>query len=517
MCLHFTRNHKELKSNTPYPKDSIRRIQDYLKILKDIKRDPESRRKYFTANRVEENKNKPPTKAQQKSLMCTDLKNMEGYKQKDLKGKSFNAIKKMFDKAYKRVNTFVAMDADVTKGSSSRAVEGSKRAGEELESDKEDLEVLWGIVKARFEKTKPVDDMDILLLHTLKTMFEHHVEDTIWKYQQGLYKVKIWKLYDSSADHEGLIKEVITETMTDSTLEEYKTRGDYYSSITKMMINGKAAYELKGKFLDDLRNKAFSGIIGEDAVEHIEHFLKIVDPLYLPNKKDDDQEVLTNEVFFDPKETYKDEEHEIAEIFMIKTGIFDFETPLCMTFNEFNCLFKYDIYLFTYNIQGAKTYEKYKNELNNDPEEPWSENRVPYELIDHICKPFRFKNRKTKWPTCSLNDDGFCNGGVLPRMVRFGYMAYFQDYNCAPYHANEEEKQYKEYRCLMLGNPRQEQLVYKNEMFDLIKYSFGPAKKYIAIKEYEHDDLKRANEDACHAYQEIFRVMDEGWFMTKAE
>nr|GFD02960.1 hypothetical protein [Tanacetum cinerariifolium] len=35
------------------------------------------------------------------------------------------------------------------------------------------------------------------------------------------------------------------------------------------------------------------------------------------------------------------------------------------------------------------------------------------------------------------------------------------------------------------------------------------AKKYIAIKEYEHDDLKRANEDTCHAYQEIFRVMDE--------
>ncbi|GJY38252.1 hypothetical protein Tco_0424616 [Tanacetum coccineum] len=37
--------------------------------------------------------------------------------------------------------------------------------------------------------------------------------------------------------------------MTEPTLEEYvnKTRGDYYSGITKMMINGKAAYELKRK------------------------------------------------------------------------------------------------------------------------------------------------------------------------------------------------------------------------------------------------------------------------------
>nr|GFA83009.1 hypothetical protein [Tanacetum cinerariifolium] len=51
--------------------------------------------------------------------------------------------------------------------------------------NREDLEVLWSIVKERFKKTKPVDDMDNLLFQTLKTMFEHHVEDNIWKYQQG--------------------------------------------------------------------------------------------------------------------------------------------------------------------------------------------------------------------------------------------------------------------------------------------------------------------------------------------
>nr|GEV62411.1 retrovirus-related Pol polyprotein from transposon TNT 1-94 [Tanacetum cinerariifolium] len=35
---------------------------------------------------------------------------------------------------------------------------------------------------------KPVEDMDNLLFRTLKTMFEYHVEDTIWTYQQGLAK-----------------------------------------------------------------------------------------------------------------------------------------------------------------------------------------------------------------------------------------------------------------------------------------------------------------------------------------
>ncbi|GJV82787.1 hypothetical protein Tco_1522685 [Tanacetum coccineum] len=51
---------------------------------------------------------------------------------------------------------------------------------------------------------------------------------------------------------------------------------------TSIMVNGKNAYELKGKFLDDLHKNASSGTHGEDAVEHIEYFLKIVDPIDLP-------------------------------------------------------------------------------------------------------------------------------------------------------------------------------------------------------------------------------------------
>nr|GEU87120.1 hypothetical protein [Tanacetum cinerariifolium] len=56
--------------------------------------------------------------------------------------------------------------------------------------DREDLEVLWRLVKDRFIKSKPVDYMDSFLLHTLKTRFEYHVEDTVWRNQQGLAKVK---------------------------------------------------------------------------------------------------------------------------------------------------------------------------------------------------------------------------------------------------------------------------------------------------------------------------------------
>ncbi|GKD07902.1 hypothetical protein Tco_1187587 [Tanacetum coccineum] len=57
----------------------------------------EKRRKHFAVKRPEEKRNKPPTKAQQRKIMCTYLKNMEGYKLNDLKLKEFDYIPKMFE------------------------------------------------------------------------------------------------------------------------------------------------------------------------------------------------------------------------------------------------------------------------------------------------------------------------------------------------------------------------------------------------------------------------------------
>ncbi|GKB53408.1 hypothetical protein Tco_0904161 [Tanacetum coccineum] len=70
----------------------------------------EKRRKHFAAKRAKERRNKPPTKAQQRSIMTTYLKNMAGWKPKDLKNKSFAIVQELFEKAMKIVNTFVDMD-----------------------------------------------------------------------------------------------------------------------------------------------------------------------------------------------------------------------------------------------------------------------------------------------------------------------------------------------------------------------------------------------------------------------
>ncbi|GKB40038.1 hypothetical protein Tco_0884980 [Tanacetum coccineum] len=142
----------------------------------------------------------------------------------------------------------------------------------------------------------------------------------------------------------------------------------------------------------------------------------------------DDEVILSNKEVSDIKDENNDYEHKITEIFMIETNLFDYETMLCTKFNEFNYLLKVDTKLFTHDVKRTKTYEDYKNERNNEVDEPWSKDGVPYELCDHIYECFCIKNGKTKWPTCNSNEDGFYNGGELPGMVRVGYMIYFQDY-----------------------------------------------------------------------------------------
>ncbi|GJZ32414.1 hypothetical protein Tco_0577850 [Tanacetum coccineum] len=239
----------------------------------------EQRRKHFAAKRAEEKRNRPPTRSQQRSIMCTYLKNMEGWKPKSLKNKSFANIQELFDKAMKRVNTFVDYRIELVEESSKKAEleqenskkaeaeiaqeSSSKRVGEELEQenakkqqvdedketaelqslievvldeeevaidviplakrptivdwkihtegkksyyqiiradgsskrylvfshmlknfDREDLETLWKLVKAKHGSAKPEEGYERVLWGDLKEMFEPHVKDEIWKLQQ---------------------------------------------------------------------------------------------------------------------------------------------------------------------------------------------------------------------------------------------------------------------------------------------------------------------------------------------
>ncbi|GJV20572.1 putative reverse transcriptase domain-containing protein [Tanacetum coccineum] len=226
----------------------------------------EKRRKHFAAKRAEEKRNRPTTKAQQRSIMCTYLKIMEGWKPKDLKNKSFNSIQKLFDKAMKRIAQESSskrvgdeleqksikikkqkVDEDKEKAELQRLIEvvsdkeeividaiplsnkppsiveykihkeGKKTYYQIIRDDesskmylvfshmlksfnREDLETLWKLVKAKHGSTRPEEGYERVLWGDLKTMFDPHVEDQVWRNQQD-YRVLDWKLYDSCGVH----------------------------------------------------------------------------------------------------------------------------------------------------------------------------------------------------------------------------------------------------------------------------------------------------------------------------
>ncbi|GJS00582.1 retrovirus-related pol polyprotein from transposon TNT 1-94 [Tanacetum coccineum] len=66
--------------------------------------------------------------------------------------------------------------------------------------NREDLETLWKLVKAKHGSTRPEEGYERVLWGDLKTMFEHHVEDLVWRNLQG-NKVLVWKLFDSCGVH----------------------------------------------------------------------------------------------------------------------------------------------------------------------------------------------------------------------------------------------------------------------------------------------------------------------------
>ncbi|GKA44237.1 reverse transcriptase domain-containing protein [Tanacetum coccineum] len=178
-----------------------------------------------------------------------------------------------------------------------------------------------------------------------------------------------------------------------------------------------------------------------------------------------------NEKTFNLEETNQDDEQEISEIFRIETNLFDYETPLRKKFKEFNYLFKIDSDVLTSDIVGFKTYDEYKDDWIYK----WNKN-VPWVHE----KPWTDIGVWTEPPPVDseLKEEALRNKAIMEGLI------------------NEDVESNNEGR------------------FEMIKYSFGQDEEYVAIKENEYEDLTSTSEDACRAYQEIFRMMDEGWMVT---
>ncbi|GJX64433.1 hypothetical protein Tco_0298776 [Tanacetum coccineum] len=320
-------------------------------------------------------------------------------------------------------------------------------------------------------------------------------------------------------------------------------QADYYSGITSITVNGKNAYELKGKFLDDLHKNAFSGTNGEDASHwlemHGDGLMELKDQSLDYWKLGNHEIEPTNDETSNLEETNHDNEQEIGEISRIETNLFDYETPLCEKFKEFNYL---DPDVFTKDIEGFKTYDEYNDDWNkNVPwvnEKPWTDTGVWTEPapVVQCCKPFNYKSGYSKWPTCSWREDGYCNGGNLPKAYIVGNMLRYQDLEWYEALKDSELKEealrntaimeglinddmesnnevWKSWDDFEMQTVDRNEWEYENEHEDEERYDLCD-EEYLAVKEDEYEDSTSTSKDACRAYQEIFRMMDEGWMIT---
>ncbi|GJY15911.1 hypothetical protein Tco_0386333 [Tanacetum coccineum] len=190
----------------------------------------EQRRKYFAAKRAEEKRNRPPTRAQQRNIISMKMVNTFIDYKTELVEESSKKIKIELEENLKKAEAEVMEDEEevaidvVPLATKPPAIadwkihkEGKNNYYQIIRADgsskmyrvfsqmlksfnRQDLEDLYKLVKAKYGSTRPVEYLDLILYGDLKIMFEPHVEDQVWKNQDD-YKVLDWKLYDSCGVH----------------------------------------------------------------------------------------------------------------------------------------------------------------------------------------------------------------------------------------------------------------------------------------------------------------------------
>ncbi|GKB34942.1 hypothetical protein Tco_0879884 [Tanacetum coccineum] len=183
------------------------------------------RKKFFAAQRAAEQRSKPPTKNQIRNRMCTYLKNMGGNvcsKQTELKRskelfrtpqllESNKSKKQKIDEHVEAKKDDDQKEAEMKKHieivkDDEVAIDDIPLATKPLvifkykNIDREDLETLWKLVKAKHGNTRPEEDYERVLWGDLKVMFEPDITSEVWRNLQG-YKVTIWKLFDTCGVH----------------------------------------------------------------------------------------------------------------------------------------------------------------------------------------------------------------------------------------------------------------------------------------------------------------------------
>nr|GEV09056.1 xylulose kinase-1 [Tanacetum cinerariifolium] len=174
-------------------------------------------------------KKKPVSVAQASNNMIIYLKNIAGYKIEHFREMTYEKVRPIFEREYKKVQTLYKPDKDVEEPNKKKLadetllqesfkklraakVSGSESTQEIQSNDlkemaeedvqnmleivsAEDMVALWNLVKEKFSSAVPSEDTEKALWVELKRLFEPDADDVLWKLQRYMHALLTWKFY----------------------------------------------------------------------------------------------------------------------------------------------------------------------------------------------------------------------------------------------------------------------------------------------------------------------------------
>ncbi|GKE46419.1 hypothetical protein Tco_1477677 [Tanacetum coccineum] len=189
------------------------------------------------------------------------------------------------------------------------------------------------------------------------------------------------------------------------------TRKNFVTNDNEGRMVDKCIIEIQGAFLVKIRDYTFNGNIRENAFKHIDKFLEVVGPIKINGWTQDRFRLSVFPISLAGAASEWFTKECIGSITTWDNVVEKFIL-------KFHHLSDHDEEEETEEDDNPNETDNLINDKAKGTEEPWSESRVPYQLCDHICEPYRFKSGETKWPTCTSDIGGFCNSGKLPGMIR---------------------------------------------------------------------------------------------------
>nr|GEW79306.1 hypothetical protein [Tanacetum cinerariifolium] len=256
---------------------------------------------------------KPVSIAQARNNMIIYLKNMVGYKMEHFRGMTYDKVRPIFKREYKKVQTLFKPDKDVEEPQKKRVAEetlhqesfkklkavevsssestqdtptndpkemseedvqnmleiflvsefkiirvgGITKAYQSFEDmlkgfDRKDLLVLWRLVKEKFNTAVPSVDKEKALWVELKRLFEPDAEDVLWKLHMYMHCPITWKLYTNYGVHQ-VSSTTRRHDMFMLTVKDYPLS----NRVMTLMLSAKLQVEEDSEMARDLMMKIF--------------------------------------------------------------------------------------------------------------------------------------------------------------------------------------------------------------------------------------------------------------------